>query len=178
MLLLSLVTGLHYLVLLLNQRWFPPLRVQVSVCSTFHITCDVPDTAAFCNESTECFPSMASTFFLKPIVTIPVAPIIISIIIHFMFHICCISIHKLLYFSLFSASFCTFLCAGTATSIRINDYAFLFLIIISGLLAVTYLTVYTPWFHNTVLSSCSHTGLGVCAYHLSVISMPRALHIR
>jgi hypothetical protein len=38
----------------------------------------------------------------------------------------------------------------------------LFLIIISGLFAVTPLPVCTPWFHNTVTSSCSHTGLCVC----------------
>jgi hypothetical protein len=36
-----------------------------------------------------------------------VAPIITGIIIHFRFHIHCISMHKLLYFNFFSASFCT-----------------------------------------------------------------------
>jgi hypothetical protein len=36
-----------------------------------------------------------------------VAPIIICIIVHFRFHIRCISIHKLLYFNFFSASCCT-----------------------------------------------------------------------
>jgi hypothetical protein len=33
-----------------------------------------------------------------------VAPIITGIIVHFRFHIRCISVHKLLYFNLFSAS--------------------------------------------------------------------------
>jgi hypothetical protein len=44
-----------------------------------------------------------------------------------------------------------------------------FLIIISVPFTVTPLSVCTPWFHNTVTSSCSHTGLGVCVcvYHLS-----------
>jgi hypothetical protein len=32
------------LVLLLNQRWSPPLRLQVSDCSTFRIMCHVPNT--------------------------------------------------------------------------------------------------------------------------------------
>jgi hypothetical protein len=50
---------------------------------------------------------MASKFFFKPLVTIPVAPIITSLIIHCMFHIHFISIRKLLYFSFFSTSFCT-----------------------------------------------------------------------
>jgi hypothetical protein len=36
-----------------------------------------------------------------------VAPIITGIIVHFRFHIRCISIHKLMYFNFFSASFCT-----------------------------------------------------------------------
>jgi hypothetical protein len=40
---------------------------------------------------------MASKLFFKPFVTLPAAPIITGIITHFMFHIRCISIHKLLY---------------------------------------------------------------------------------
>jgi hypothetical protein len=51
LLLSSLVTGLFSPVLLLNQRWSPPLRLQASHCSTFRITCDVPSTAVFCSES-------------------------------------------------------------------------------------------------------------------------------
>jgi len=43
--------------------------------------CDVPSTAVFCSESIEYFPGTASKFFLKLLVTIPVAPIIIIIII-------------------------------------------------------------------------------------------------
>ena len=34
---MTLVTGLFCLVLLLNQRWSPPLKLQVSHCSTFRI---------------------------------------------------------------------------------------------------------------------------------------------
>jgi len=37
--------------------------------------------------------------------------------------------------------------------------------------------VCTAWFHNTVTSPSSHTGLGMCVYHLSVVSMPKALYI-
>ena len=39
---MSLVTGFFSPVFLLNQRWSPPLRLQVSGCSTFRIMCDVP----------------------------------------------------------------------------------------------------------------------------------------
>ena len=103
-----------FLALLLNQRWSPPLRLQASHCSTFRIV---------------------SKFFFKLLVTIPVAPIITGTIVHLRFHIRCISIHKLLYFNFFSASFCTtFLSAGIATSISVHVFSFLFLIIISGLL--------------------------------------------
>jgi hypothetical protein len=40
---------------------------------------------------------MASKLFFKPFVTIPVAPVTAGMITCFMFHIRCISIHKLLY---------------------------------------------------------------------------------
>jgi len=43
--------------------------------------CDVPSTAVFCSESIECFPGTASIFFLKLLVTIPVAPIITGILL-------------------------------------------------------------------------------------------------
>ena len=104
---MSLVTGLFFLLLLLNQRWSPPLRLQASHCSIFRIMCDVPSIAVFCSEYIEYFPGTVSKYFLKLLVTIPVAPIITGTIVHFMFHIRCISIHKLLYFNFFSASFCT-----------------------------------------------------------------------
>jgi hypothetical protein len=93
----SHVTGLSFPVILLNQQWSPPLRLQVSHCSTFRITCDVPSIAVFCSESIECFPGTASKFFLKLLVTIPLVPIISGIILHFRFHISFIYIPKLLY---------------------------------------------------------------------------------
>jgi hypothetical protein len=68
-----------------------------------------------------------------------------------------------LYFNFFSASFCrTFLSAGIATPISVHVSFFLFLIIMSGLFAVTYLFVCTASFHNTVTSPFSYTGLGMC----------------
>jgi len=45
--------------------------------------CDVPSIAVFCSESIECFPDTASKIFLKLLVTIPVAPIIIGILLLF-----------------------------------------------------------------------------------------------
>ena len=118
----------HFLlVLFLNQRSSPPLRFQASHCSIFRIMCDVPSIAVFCSESIECFPGIVSKFFFKLLVTIPVAQIITGTIVHLRFHIRCISIHKLLYFNVFSTTFCTtFLSAGIATSITVHVYSFLF----------------------------------------------------
>ena len=122
---MSLVTGLFFPVLLLNQRWSPPLRLQASHCSIFRIMRDVPSIAVFCSESIECFPGAASKCFFKLLVTMPVAPIITGTIVHFRFHIRCISIHKLLYFNFLSASFCTtFLSAGIATSISVHGFSY------------------------------------------------------
>ena len=84
---MSLVTGLFCLVLLLNQRWSPPLRLQASHCSTFRIMCDIASIAVFCSKSIKYFPGTASKFFFRLLVTIPVAPIITGIIVHFRFHI-------------------------------------------------------------------------------------------
>ena len=63
--------------------------------------CDVPSIAVFCSESIGRFLGISFKFFLKLLVTIPVAPIITGIIVHFNFHIRCISIPKLLYFNFF-----------------------------------------------------------------------------
>ena len=95
---MSLVTDLFFLVLLLNYRWSSPLRLQASHCSTFRIMCDVPSIAVFCSESIECFRGTASRFFLKLLVTIPVATTITGIIVHFRFLIRCISIHYYYYY--------------------------------------------------------------------------------
>ena len=160
---MSLVTGHFFPVLLLNQRWSPPLTLQASHCITFRIMCDVPSIAVFCSEYIECFPGTVSKFFFKLLVTIPVAPIITGTIVHFRFHIRCISIHKPLYFNFFSASFCTtFLSAGIAISIKVHVFSFLFIIITSGLFAVTSLSMCTAWFHNTVTSHSPYTGFDMC----------------
>jgi len=60
--------------------------------------CDVPSIAVFCSESIEYLPGTVSKFFLKLLVTIPVAPIITGTIVHFRFHIRLLLL-LLLYFS-------------------------------------------------------------------------------
>jgi len=99
LILLSLVTGLFSPVILLNQQQSPPLRLQVSHCSTFRIMCD-PSVGVFCSESIECFPDMAYKYSFQPFVTISVAPITtVGIILHFRFHSRCISTAGPLLFS-------------------------------------------------------------------------------
>jgi hypothetical protein len=63
----SLDTGfLSSLVLLLLSQWrTPPLRLQVSACSTFLMMRDVPSMAVFCRESIECCPGIVSRYFLN-----------------------------------------------------------------------------------------------------------------
>ena len=108
------------------------------------------------------FSCTASKFFLKLLVTIPVAPIITGIIVHFRFQIHCICIHKLLYFNFFSASFCTaFLSAGIATSISVYVFSFLFLIIISGLFCCNF-TVCVLLDSTTLWHLPLHTLAWVC----------------
>ena len=58
--------------------------------------CDVPSIAVCCSESIEYFPGTSYKFFLKLLVTIPVALIITGIIVHFRFHISCILLLLLL----------------------------------------------------------------------------------
>jgi len=130
---LSLVTSLSSHIFLFNKWYSPLLRLQVSDSSAFCIMSNVPSIVVSCSESTVYFPGIASKFFFQLSVII-----LVALIIHFMFHIHCLSVHKLVYFSFFSASFCiTFLSAGKTTSISKHVFSFLFLIIIPNLFAMT-----------------------------------------
>jgi hypothetical protein len=135
---MSLVTGFFFLVLILNQRWPPPHRLQVSHCSTFRIMCDVPNIAVFCSESVECYPGTASLRFslystasnykrYNRIFQVPhslyLPPYLNSCILKF-----------------FSASFCIFLSARIATSVSVRVFS-LFLII-TGILLLLLLLPY------------------------------------
>jgi len=42
-------------------------RLQGSDCNSFRIMCDVESIAVLCSQSIECFPGMATKFFLKPL---------------------------------------------------------------------------------------------------------------
>ena len=119
-------------------------KFQTAVLSVLCVMFQV----VFCSESIECFPGTASKFFFKRFVPVPVARIFTGTIIHYTLHIRCTSVHKLLYFNLFSFSFgMTFLSACIALSVSVHIFSFLFLIIISVLFAVNSLSVCTSCFH-------------------------------
>ena len=123
-----------------------------------------------------------SRFFFKYFVTIPVAPIITRVIIHFMFHIRFISIHPLVLFSFllpFEWQFCLQLLPHPSVCMFSFSFFFFFffLIVISNICAVTSLSACIPWFHYTITPSCSHTGLCVCVC-FAVVTMPSALRIQ
>jgi hypothetical protein len=78
----------------------PPLRLQVSHCSTFRIMCYVPSTAVFCSVSTECLPGRASKFYITVTIIIifflhimyrktedTILPVIMCAFTHSLFHI-------------------------------------------------------------------------------------------
>jgi len=165
-----------FLILLLNQQWSPPLRLQASHCSTFHIMCDVPSIAVFCSESIECFPGTASKFILKLLVTIPGAAVFTGTIVHFRFHILCISTHELLYFNFSSPSF---LLSAVLSHLPACMFSFFFVFnyYIWPICCNFSVCVYCLIPQHCDISLSSHTGLGMCVYHLSVVSAPKALHI-
>jgi len=153
-----LVTGLFFPVILLNQQWSPPLRLQASHCSTFHIMCDVPSTAVFVLNLLNVFLVCLTNFSLNllllfrwPYLTVHIPQSLYAYT-------------QILVFIFFSASFWViFLSAGVVTSISLHPFSLLFLIIISGLFSMTSLSVCTL---NSItlshLDKCWRTGLCVC----------------
>jgi len=82
------------------------LGFNFSHCSTFLFTYDVPTYSCVSRDSTERFPHIVSRYFFSPLVTVPVAPMITGMTKHFIFHICWISVLRLLHFNFFGAPFC------------------------------------------------------------------------
>jgi hypothetical protein len=78
--------------------------LQVSDCTVFYAFCVMLQSiAAFCSEDIERSPGVALRCVFKAILVAPVAN---GMIVHFMLHIRCVSIHKLLYSSFLFASLC------------------------------------------------------------------------
>ena len=142
---------LFFLVLLLNQGWSPPLRLQVSDSITYRIVS--------CTQSSLSFVVNLFNVFLVWLPNFSLNLLLLFLWLQLLLvqsYISCstfvVSLHiNSLYFSFFSAIFCA---------------TFLFCV---------YPSIPQHW--NTFV--CTHwVGcVCVCAYHLSVVSMPRALYI-
>jgi len=108
--------------------------------------CDVLSTAVFCSESIECFPGTASKLFLKLLVTIPLAPVIIGIIVQSRFHIRCISVKNsciLTYFPLtFAQHFCLRVLPHLSVYMFYLIYLFIYLFIIIIIIGKTFVVEY------------------------------------
>ena len=91
LLLLLFVVPCHRPFLCNDSPLDPPLRLQVSDCSTFLVMCEVPSVAVVCSESIECFLVWFPKFFFNTFVALSVAPLITDIIVHFASQIilCC-----------------------------------------------------------------------------------------
>ena len=127
-------------------------QASTSPCSTFRIMCDV-----FCNESIECFPGISSKFFLKLLISIPLASIITGIIVHFRFHIRCISIPKPLHFNSFSASFCTTFFFGYCHTYQCACFIFFSLLLLVVVVVVVVVVQWVPlvWAPFSILLYCA-----------------------
>ena len=64
----------------------------------------VPDMAVFCGSLMLCTPGMLRRYFLNAVEFVSVAPIITGITLVFIFHMCCISVVRSVYFRIFSVS--------------------------------------------------------------------------
>ena len=102
--------------------------------------CDVSSRAVFCVESIECSLGTVSKFFLKLLVTIPVVRIFTGKIVHFRFHIRFISTQNSCNLASFPLNFAQHFCLPVLPHLSVCSFS-LYLIIISGLFAVTSLSL-------------------------------------
>ena len=122
--------------------------------------------------------SKSTSPFSNPLVTVPNAPITISIIVTFMFHSLFNSLARSRYLSFFSHSKNFILWpAGTAKSTILQVVFFLLIIIRSGLLAEIRWFVCMSKSHRSLCVLFSKTGAGLCIYHLLVWSNLNFLYI-
>ena len=130
--------------------------------------CAVPSKVIFCSSLIRIWPGILPRYVSSPFLIAPSAPMITGIFSVLMPHIRLVSISKSLYLDSFSVTFTdVFLSDGTAMSINFQVFVLWCLIIISGLLAVIFLSVCIGMSHNIVTSSFSVTVSGSWSYHFS-----------
>ena len=126
------------------------------VSKTFLSILAVLNNAVIWMVSTRPPTSKSSSPFSNPLVTVPKAPIMIGVIVTFMFH------------SFFNS---------LARSSNLQVLFFLFIIIRSGLLAEIRWSVWMSKSHRSLCVSFSRTDAGLCIYYLFVGSNLNFLHI-
>ena len=121
--------------------------------------------------------SKSSSPFNNSLVTVPKAPIIIGIIVTFMFHSLFNSLARSRYLSFFSHSFSFILWSAETAKLTILQVLFLFfffffllIFIRSGLLAEIRWSMCMSKSHRSLCASFSRTDAGLCIYHLFVWS--------
>jgi hypothetical protein len=125
---LFLVKGLFFYVLILNQSLSPASQISSFRLQYFpYYVCDFLLMLSFVVDLLNFFLEWHQTFSLYFCYSFAGSGFS-GIILRSRFHIRCTSVHKLLYFSFFSSSFCTtFLSVGTATSISVHVFIYLFI---------------------------------------------------
>ena len=111
--------------------------------------CDVPSKTIFWISSMLIFPGIFDTSSFIRFLTSPRAPIMTGITIVLICHILVTSISRSLYFDNFYISLLATVCSdGTDMSMKMHLFSFLSLITMSGLFAVTFLSVWICITHN------------------------------
>ena len=116
--------------------------------------------------------SKSSSTFSNPLVTVPNAPITLSIIVTIMFHCFFNSLVRSRYLSFFSHSFSFMLWPA-----RIAKSTILLTIIKSGFLAEIRWSMCMSKSYSSLCMSFSRTGAGLCIYHFFVWWNLNILHI-
>jgi hypothetical protein len=128
---------------------------------------------------------MASKFFVKPFVTVPVAPVITGIILHFRFYIRCISLYmNSCILASFPLHFARHFCLQVLPHLSACVFFFLFVFnycswpICCNFSVCVYCLI--PQHCNIFLiiqCVCVHACVRACMRHLFVVSVLRALRI-
>ena len=127
--------------------------------------------------STRSLISKSSIPFINSLVTVPKAPVTISIIVTFMFHSFFNSVARSRYLSFYSLCFnFTLWSTGRAKSIILQVLYFLCIIIRSGRLAEIRWSICVSKYPRSLCVSFSRTDSGLYIYHLFVWSNFNFLH--
>ena len=173
-----LIESFSYQLTLMVFHWTLSYRKPPQVSRTLLSILAVLNNAVVWMVSTHPPISKSSNPFNNPLVTVPKVPIMIGIIVTFMFHSFFQFPSKLRYLSFFSHYFSFILwSAGTANSTVLQVFFFFLIIIKSGLLAEISWSVCMSKSNMSLCVSFSRTNARLYIYHLLIWSNFSFLHI-